>query len=114
MGFDEMEAPAPQWRVHRYEHEGKQKLSIWFFCPSCEKLHGLDEGWGFNGDWHNATFTPSYLTWNDPNPAAKPGRFRDGWRCHSYIKNGHIEFLSDCTHAHANETMLIPEFRTDD
>jgi hypothetical protein len=34
--------------------------------------------------------------------------------CHSYIRNGRIEFLPDCTHARAGQTVDIPGYDTID
>jgi hypothetical protein len=92
---------------------GVHRWSLWFICPGCKEAHGIDDKWTFNGDFERPTFAPSYLTWNDPNPEAAPGRFRDGWRCHSYIKDGQIEFLPDCTHALAGQTIPIPPWSDD-
>lgn len=87
-----------------------------FYCPGCEEDHQIDTvKWEFNGDYEKPTFSPSYLTWIDPNPNASPkfrkGRYRTGWRCHSFIKNGHIEYLSDCTHKLAGQTIKLPEWK---
>lgn len=84
---------------------------VTFWCPGCEESHQVDtEKWEFNGDYEKPTFAPSYLTWNDPNPNAMPehdptGKYRNGFRCHSYIKDGKIEFLSDCTHWLVGQTV---------
>jgi hypothetical protein len=48
------------------------------------------------------TFSPSYLTWIDDGPCA--------FRCHSFIRDGQIQFLSDCTHALAAQTVDIPDW----
>lgn len=71
------------------------------FCPGCKTIHlvyttvDLPEGnpvWGFNNDWEKPTFTPSILvTWD-------VGEERTKHVCHSYIRNGHWEYLNDCTH----------------
>lgn len=91
---------------------------VLFYCPGCEKAHQIhiegDKAWGFNGDFDKPTFTPSYLTWNDPNPKAQPehdptGKYRNGFRCHSFITDGNIQFLDDCTHKLAGQTVELPE-----
>lgn len=97
---------------------------VLFWCPGCAKSHQVTvEGanaWGFNGDYEKPTFTPSYLTWLDPNPNANAERkpewekFRLGFRCHSFITDGKIEYLSDCTHKLAGQTVELPEFRHHD
>ena len=89
--------------------------SAWRFeCPGCKWSHVIDDSWEFNGDLEHPTFSPSYLAWNDPNPNALPeydpdGRYRNGFRCHSFIREGRIEFLSDCTHELAGQTVDLPE-----
>ena len=34
-------------------------------------------------------------------------------RCHSFVREGRIEFLSDCTHALAGQTVELPDFSWD-
>lgn len=85
-----------------------------FWCPGCDEHHQLDSSkWEFNGDFEKPTFSPSYLTWLDPNPNAQEqydptGKFRNGFRCHSFIRDGLIEFLTDCTHKLAGQTVALP------
>lgn len=80
-----------------------------FNCPGCGYKHGFyvrREGhngpiWEFNGDLEKPTVSPSILmstSWDD-----KPHV------CHSYINNGIIQFLSDCTHKLAGQTVELPE-----
>jgi hypothetical protein len=92
---------------------------VLFWCPGCEEAHQVSvevpgEVWGFNGDYEKPTFTPSYLTWVDPNPNADPkyenGKYFNGFRCHSFITDGKIQFLGDCTHKLAGQTVELPEF----
>lgn len=33
--------------------------------------------------------------------------------CHSFIKDGKIQFLGDCTHALANQTVDLPDWEQD-
>lgn len=87
-----------------------------FWCLGCEEAHQIDmEKWEFNGDFEKPTFSPSYLTWLDPNPKAGPEpkwkKYRDGFKCHSFIKEGKIEYLSDCTHKLAGQTVDLPEWK---
>lgn len=86
-----------------------------FFCPGCDEFHSIwTEGngpkWGFNGDYVKPTFTPSIkVTW-PANPNAKE-EFKE-WRteriCHSFVTDGRIQFLGDCTHALAGQTVELP------
>jgi hypothetical protein len=40
-----------------------------------------------------------------PNPNANP----PSPLCHSFVRDGRIEFLSDCTHSLAGQTVELPE-----
>jgi hypothetical protein len=99
-----------------------------FFCPGCESRHNIGEGWTFNGDYERPTFTPSVLvrsghyteghqvdtcwcTYNAAHPD-DPAPFAC-FVCHSYVTDGKIQFLSDCTHALAGQTVDLPDIDED-
>jgi hypothetical protein len=70
-------------------------------------LHGVrTEGtsvWGFNGNFDKPTFTPSVLTtWTE-------GEKRIEKRCHTFVTDGMVQFLGDCTHALAGQTHPLPD-----
>lgn len=65
-----------------------------FWCPGCEHMHLVNSGWTFNGNYDKPTFSPSVLV-------------TGGHRCHSFVQGGHIQFLSDCTHALAGQTVEL-------
>lgn len=67
------------------------------FCPGCNHGHVYDSRWTFNGDLEKPTFSPSYL-------AKRPGLV-----CHSFVSDGKIQFLNDCTHALAGKTVELGE-----
>lgn len=72
-----------------------------FFCPGCRHIHAVGKNiHTFNGDFEKPTFTPSVLvTWGgQPN-----------WCCHSFVTNGMIQFLGDCTHELKNQTVALPD-----
>lgn len=82
---------------------------IVFWCPGCDSSHQIAVGagpgprWSWNGDVHKPTFTPSIRTWWD-EPSDVPGEDEDRSKdrphvCHSYVTDGVIDFLGDCTHA---------------
>lgn len=101
--FADMEAVSPILRRHEYEHPpGTKRYNLWFMCPGCDEPHAFDERWQFNGDYDRPTFSPSFLTWIDPQP------FISGKRCHSYVRDGSIEYQSDCTHELAGKTVPLP------
>ena len=82
--------------------EDEDNYRLW--CPGCDEVHtirgrGPSPCWTFNGDMVKPTFSPSLLTgWND---------FKEH-RCHSFIKEGMIQFLSDCHHELKGQTVPLP------
>lgn len=62
-------------------------------------MYGGGPGWSFNGDLDRPTFSPSILVY----PSHKQGR------CHSFVRDGKIEFLGDCDHALKGQTVELPE-----
>ena len=78
-----------------------------FYCPGCKVYHGIwtevdGPTWEFDRDMTNPTVSPSILV-------TYP---REGGNdiCHSFVKAGVIQFLSDCTHELAGQTVkLKPE-----
>lgn len=90
-----------------------------FRCPGCEDMHCIQVGdgpgprWGFNGNYERPTFTPSVLVrWNEPSDVE--GEFDDPAKdremvCHSFVTDGQIQFLGDCTHKLGGQTVpLLP------
>lgn len=101
-----------------------------FVCPGCDQEHvvrveelpgsGRDV-WEYNGNAAAPTFTPSYLlTTHMWEPPVTPKNL-DAWRaapwpqtkvakvCHSFITDGRIQYLGDCTHHLAGQTIDLPE-----
>lgn len=82
--------------------------SMLFECPGCDSLHVVYVGgaghpvWSFNESLERPTVSPSVLvTWTE---------FDVPKVCHSFINDGRIQFLGDCTHALAGQTVDLPEF----
>ena len=101
-----------------------------FWCPGCKTAHRIQHGhgdgprWNWNGDGLRPTFTPSVLVrsghhipghqagtccWCSYN-AEHPDESVDFTCavCHSFVTDGRIQFLSDCTHALAGQTVDLP------
>lgn len=77
-------------------------------CPGCKTHHFLDERWKFNGDYEKPTFSPS-LDYNG-------GRYEDHevyikLHCHSFIKDGKIRFLNDCSHELKGQTVDLLDIK---
>lgn len=87
-----------------FEKPGQK--SFVFFCPGCKTNHSIqfdgtiDPQWGFNSNVKSPTVTPSIrVDWGG------------GKKCHSYVKNGNIQFLGDCSHKLAGTTVELPEYK---
>lgn len=87
---------------------------IMFHCPGCESAHmvrvqdGTGAGWGYNGDPERPTFTPSVLVTYNGSDAGRDGA--PPAVCHSFVTDGRIQFLGDCSHALAGQTVELPDF----
>jgi Family of unknown function (DUF6527) len=89
-----------------------------FFCPGCQETHSIPilpsaRGWTFSGTEEAPTFAPSILV--HPSQRFKPGtrEVEMGPRCHSFVIAGSIQFLKDCTHPLAGQTVPLPEYKYD-
>lgn len=83
-----------------------------FHCPGCESAHmvrvaspGVPGGWTFNGDHDRPTFSPSVLVTYNGSDAGQDGA--PPAICHSFVTDGQIQFLGDCTHALAGQTVPL-------
>ena len=77
-----------------------------FWCPGCDTAHGPNDTWQFNGDVDKPTLSPSVLV--------NQGRRNPGSHvCHSFVRDGQIQFLSDCTHDMAGQTIELPDWPDD-
>ena len=88
--------------------------SVLFECPGCDSLHVVHlttpgyPHWAFNGNYERPTFSPSlHVSWDRISTG-------DKHICHSFIRDGKIEFLNDCTHSLAGKTVDIPDWNDDD
>ena len=80
--------------------DGSGSIQYWFFCPGCENHHAYTvPRWTFNGDMERPTFTPSLLCNADHIPS----------RCHLFMTDGKIQFLSDCHHKLAGQTVEMED-----
>jgi hypothetical protein len=112
--------------------KGDNYNGISFFCPGCKEDHVVkigEGGWQFSGDRDNPTLSPSILVrsghyashyktgdncWCSYNAEQiAKGEPQSGYKCsvcHSFIKDGKIQFLGDCTHELAGQTVNLPDW----
>ncbi len=70
--------------------------------PHQPRIGGVNP-WTWNGDRERPTLSPSVLVtceYGDDTPPL---------RCHSFVADGQIQFLGDCSHALAGQTVELPE-----
>lgn len=98
---------------------------VLFRCPACKENHYIKIGaWSWNDDLDYPTFSPSVLVqgiqwakneypeyFNVAHANVEPG---GDTVCHSFVTNGQIQFLNDCTHSLAGHTIDLPEWDADD
>lgn len=93
-----------------------------FWCPGCSEAHAIKPDiWAWDGNPERPTFSPSVLVrgghyadgkhpcccdYNREHPD-DPSPFKCSV-CHSFVRAGQIQFLGDCTHALAGQTVPLP------
>ena len=83
----------------KYNFNGIEGTQYLFFCPACGNAHGpVVPRWSFNGDLEKPTFSPSILAKVDDRV------------CHSYVTDGKIQYLDDCSHNLRGQTIDLPDF----
>ena len=97
---------------------GVEHDTLAFHCPGCEVEHVCSvtsksrTNWGWNGNLDRPTLTPSVLVRTgravDPSFVPEPGDPPEV--CHSFVTDGRIQFLGDCTHALAGKTVDLPDW----
>lgn len=115
-------------KLLRDQEDGRGGTQLAFQCPGCKTAHAVGIGagagprWGYNGNAEKPTFTPSVLVRRHemseegnrmlgagerPPNGRYPGR---EMVCHSFVTDGRIQFLGDCTHALAGQTVDLPDW----
>lgn len=101
-----------------------------FWCPGCDGAHQVRVGqgdgprWTYNGNEDKPTFSPSVLVTCEKFIPPVTSENYEEWKrapweqtkvpsiCHSFVQDGNIQFLSDCTHGLAGQTVPLPDFET--
>lgn len=71
-----------------------------FYCPGCRGAHLFTDKWQFNGDLDKPTISPSILVYQHSNQP----------QCHSFVREGKIQYLPDSTHSLTGQTINLPDF----
>lgn len=90
--------------------DGEGNKGFHFHCPGCGHAHGVYvEGvnvpiWSYNGNLNSPTFEPSILC------TYEYGEQKEKRICHSFVRNGQIQYLDDCTHHLKGQIVDLPDF----
>lgn len=87
------------------DQQGKESLAL-FYCPACREIHPYNinhtnpsRNWSFNNDFEKPSFSPSLRVLDG----------RGQTLCHLYVKEGRIEYCSDCPHHLHGQTIDLPD-----
>lgn len=101
--------------------DGSSGTRLYLWCPGCDDLHCVEVDpkngrWAFDGNLDAPTVSPSILRhgvqWErssgffKPTHASVPAGRQIA--CHSFVRQGRWEFLGDCTHHLAGQTVPVP------
>lgn len=97
----------------RLARDGAMRKLLWW-CSGCETPHGVTiaesgtNGWAWNGSLEAPTLSPSILVQGTRGGAHEqpPTPPRDHV-CHSFLREGRQQFLADCTHPLAGQTVEL-------
>lgn len=86
------------------EKEGEYLTHV---CTGCDEEHLIpmwgSKPWEFNNDFEKPTLSPSVKHTIKRADVTKI--------CHYFIKEGNIQYCSDCHHALAGKTLELPEIK---
>lgn len=97
--------------IRQVDDHGKNYSCVAFVCPGCvdmlggSGLHMLavntsvkSPSWDWDGNLQKPTLSPSILTGKGSKNV-----------CHSFLRAGVFEFLTDCTHSLAGKKVEMPD-----
>ncbi len=99
---------------HDARHDYGGHLAHW--CPACKELHEIavdrpfrnGARWTWDGNGAAPSFSPSMNIRVGPYPqSSKKAGHVDV--CHYFVRAGRIEYLGDCTHVMAGQTVDMPD-----
>jgi hypothetical protein len=108
--------------INDMDWDAKGTKAYRFYCEGCKSHHAAVEGrWTFNNNYEKPTFSPSilvratemtekgiadYEVWCESGYPKRDESFESVQTvCHSFVTDGKIQYLSDCTHKLAGQTI---------
>lgn len=96
-------------KLKRWVQSDGAREGVTYWCQGCDAIHQVvtrgPGAWGFNGNADAPTFTPSVLVHYEFGPDGDRRRHV----CHTFVADGQVQFLGDCTHALAGTTQPLPD-----
>lgn len=107
-------------KIEELQNQEGEVYAYAFYCKGCGHHHSFHkEKWWFNGDFDRPTFTPSLLVkYKERLSQEQYDRIMKGedvshelrnMVCHSFVTDGKIRYLGDCTHDYKNKTIELEE-----
>lgn len=99
----------------------KETGRVWFLCPGCNIHHQVKvedrNSWRWNGSVDAPTLHPSVLVTgflpltDDEHQLVMSGTKVEPvpFVCHSFVTDGRVQFLDDCTHHLVGQTVDLPD-----
>ena len=84
-----------------------------WYCPACDEMHPLPDGWSFDGNLASPTFSPSFKHTGARFPLYTEEGVGEGekfsWICHYIITAGKVAYCGDCSHDMKDVTIDMPD-----
>ena len=95
-------------RLERCKVWDGERNEVYLWCPGCNEYHSVcvdPGGWTWNGNEESPTINPSIKV------SGYREKYGPGERtlCHSFVRDGRIQFLSDSAHSLAGQTVDLPD-----
>lgn len=123
-------------KLRSWTTKDKTMSGLIYWCQGCKTHHKVvtstigSSAWKWNNNVDLPTFSPSVLVTGTiltnkgerdyekwlANGARQPApKFESkDTRCHTFIKEGQVQFLNDCTHSLAGQTLPLPDLPSDE
>lgn len=94
-------------KLTKYHVGNKERNEVYLWCTGCNGYHSVcvdPGGWTWKGNEESLTINPSILV-----RGVRGDNDQVKTLCHSFVRDGKIQFLSDLAYALAGRTVDLPE-----
>lgn len=95
-------------------HEENGLITAIFNCPACNDIHAF-KYYSDPFKYTNTDKDPWKFNYNFDRPIIRPsisvdaGNSNINYKCHSYVEEGFIKYLDDCSHAMKGLSIELPD-----